>query len=189
MMKRIARLLATIALLTAAGAGVAQQRAVAAQSEIAFTSRQMGVPVEGHFRRFDADIAFDPRQPQAARVALRIDLASVALASAEAQAELAKPGWFDSRRTPIASFVSSVVRKLDANRYEVAGRLTIKGVTREIVVPVAVAASGAATSASGSFTLQRLAFGIGDGDWGDTSLVADEVLVRFRLLVEGVRLP
>lgn len=189
-MKRAARRLAALALLVAAGACPAQQqRLLAAPSEIVFTSRQMGVPVEGRFRRFDADIAFDPRRPQAAHVVLRIDLASAALASADAEAELAKPGWFDSRKTPIADFVASSVRPAGERRFDVAGRLTIKGVTREIVVPVTLAAAGAATAASGSFTLQRLAFRIGDGDWGDTSLVADDVQVRFRLVVEGLVAP
>ena len=188
-MKTLSQLLAVLALCGAACAVHADQRVLAAQSEIAFTSRQMGVPVDGRFRRFDADVAFDPRRPEAAHIALRIDLASVALASAEAEAELAKPGWFDSRRVPVASFTSSAVRPLGGNRFEVAGRLTIKGTTRELVVPVTLAASGAATAATGSFTLQRLAFGIGDGDWGDTSLVADAVQVRFRLLLAGVELP
>ncbi|MEO8122724.1 MAG: YceI family protein [Burkholderiales bacterium] len=191
-MNRLPTLLAALALFVATTAAHAQQHLLAAQSEIAFTSRQMGVPVEGHFRKFDADIAFDPRQPGAAHIALRIDLASVTLASSEAEAELAKPGWFDSRRTPIASFASSAVKPLGANRFEVAGKLTIKGVARDIVVPISLAAAGAAsaaTAATGSFTIKRLAFGIGDGDWGDTSLVADEVQVRFRLLLTGVASP
>ncbi len=191
-MNRLPHLLAALALFVATTATHAQQRLLAAQSEIAFTSRQMGVPVTGQFRKFEADIAFDPRQPDAAHIALRIDLASVTLASSDAEAELAKPGWFDSRRTPIASFASSAVKSLGANRFEVAGKLTIKGVARDIVVPVTLAAVGAAsaaTAATGSFTLKRLAFGIGDGDWGDTSLVADEVQVRFRLLLTGVASP
>ncbi len=149
----------------------------------------MGVPVVGRFRNFDADIAFDPRQPEAARIRIGIDLASVTLASSEAEAELAQPGWFDSRRTPRARFTSSAVKPLGGGRFEVAGKLTIKDVTREIVVPVALAASGTSTTASGTFVLKRLDFRIGDGDWGDTSLVADEVQVRFRLLLSGVATP
>ncbi len=78
----------------------AQQRLIAAQSEIAFTSKQMGVPVSGHFRSFDADVAFDPQRPEAARIRIGIDMASVTLASSEAEAELALPGWFDRRRKP-----------------------------------------------------------------------------------------
>ena len=42
------------------------------------------------------------------------------------------------------------------------------------------------TTASGSFVLKRLAFRIGDGDWKDTSMVADDVQVRFKLALTGV---
>ena len=167
----------------------AQQRLIAAQSEIAFTSKQMGVPVSGHFRSFDADVAFDPQRPEAARIRIGIDMASVTLASSEAEAELALPGWFDSRRRPRASFVSDTVKPLGGGRFEVSGKLTIKDATRTIVVPVTLAAAGGATAASGSFTLARLDFRIGDGEWGDTSLVANEVQVRFRLLLAGVAAP
>ena len=75
---------------------------------------------------------------------------------------------------------------LGPGRFEVAGQLAIKGVTRELLVPVQLRQAGAVSTASGSFTLKRLQFGIGDGDWNDPSLVADEVLVRFRLVLSGL---
>jgi len=176
-------------LIALAATAHAQQRLLPAQSEIAFTSRQMGVPVSGRFKTFDADVAFDPRQPEAAHIALRIDLASVSLPSAETEAELAKPGWFDSRRVPQASFVSSAVKAAGAGRFDVAGKLTLKGTSRDIVVPVTLVQAGGATTASGSFAIKRLDFRIGDGDWSDTSLVADEVQGKFKLALTGVAAP
>ncbi len=166
----------------------AQQRLLQSQSEIGFTSRQMGVPVAGRFRNFDADVAFDPRQLDVARIALRIELTSVTLASTETEAELAKPGWFDSRRFPQASFVSNSV-KATGGRFDVAGKLTLKGTSRDIVVPVTLTQAGGLTTANGSFAIRRLDFRIGDGDWSDTSLVADEVQVKFRLALTGVVAP
>jgi polyisoprenoid-binding protein YceI len=47
-----------------------------AQSEIVFTTKQMGVPVEGRFGKFSASIALDPRQPATGRVAFTIDTGS-----------------------------------------------------------------------------------------------------------------
>ncbi len=186
---KLAGILLCAALCAALPPAQAQQRLLADRSEIAFTSRQMGVPVSGHFSRFDADIAFDPHRAEAARIRIGIDMTSVTLASTDAEAELAQPGWFDSKRRPRAQFVSSAVKTLGGGRFEVAGRLTIKNATREIVVPVALAAAGGDTAATGSFTLKRLDFRIGDGEWGDTSLVADEVQVRFHLLLSGVAAP
>lgn len=167
----------------------AQQRLVPAQSEITFTSRQMGVPVQGRFRSFDAQVEFDPRQPDAAHVTLRIDLASTAIGTAETEAELAKPGWFDTRRFPQASFTSTTVKAAGPGRFEMAGKLALKGNTRELVVPVSLQRSGDITIASGSFPIRRLDYKIGDGDWSDPSLVADEVQVKFRLALSGVAAP
>ena len=164
----------------------AQAQLVAAQSEIAFTSRQMGVPVDGRFRRFDAQVAFDPKKPDTAKIALGIDLASASLGAAETEAELAKPDWFNTKAFPRATFQSSTVKPDGAGKLTVAGRLSIKGIGQDVVVPVTLAQSGATTTASGSFAIKRLDFKIGDGDWKDTSMVANDVQVRFKLVLTGV---
>ena len=114
----------------------AQAQLVAAQSEIAFTSRQMGVPVDGRFRRFDAQVAFDPKKPETAKIALGIDLASASLGAAETEAELAKPDWFNTKAFPRATFQSSTVKPDGAGKLTVAGRLSIKGISQDVVVPV-----------------------------------------------------
>jgi len=162
------------------------QQLVAAGSEIAFTSKQMGVPVDGKFRKFDAKVAFDPKKPEAASIGFTVDLASVSLDVAETEAEIAKPDWFDTKKFPQAVFQSTAVKAAGPGKYEVTGKLTIKGTVQIIVVPVALAQAGGTTTASGSFVLKRLAFRIGDGDWKDTSMVADDVQVRFKLALTGV---
>jgi len=175
-----------LALAAAAGPAFAQARVVPAQSEIAFTSKQMGVPVDGRFRKFDAQVAFDPKAPAAAKIGFTIDLASVALGAAEVETEVAKPDWFDTKAFPQASFQSSAVKAVGPGRFEVAGKLSIKGASRDLVVPVTLAQAGGNTTASGSFSIKRLDYRIGDGDWKDTSMVADDVQVRFKLVLTGV---
>jgi polyisoprenoid-binding protein YceI len=164
----------------------AQQKLLPAQSEISFTSKQMGVPVDGKFKRFDAQLAFDPKKPETAKIAMNIDLGSVALGTAETEAELAKPDWFAVKQFPQASFQSTTVKPLGGGKYDVAGKLNIKGVSHDIVVPVTLAQAGATTNASGAFTIKRLDFKIGEGDWKDTSMVANDVQVKFKLALTGV---
>jgi polyisoprenoid-binding protein YceI len=53
-------------------------------------------------------------------------------------------------------------------------------------VPVALAQAGGTTTASGAFVIKRLDFKIGDGDWKDTSMVANDVQVKFKLALTGV---
>jgi polyisoprenoid-binding protein YceI len=169
-----------------AQAGPAPAQLLPAQSELNFTSRQMGVPVDGKFKRFDASLNFDPRKPEVGRIGLTIDLASVALGGPEVEAELAKAAWFDSKKQAQASFQSSAIKAVGAGRFDVSGRLTIKGQTRDIVVPITLAQAGAVSTASGSFVIKRLEFKIGEGEWSDISVVANEVQVKFKLAFKGL---
>lgn len=164
----------------------AQQKLVAAQSEIAFTSKQMGVPVDGKFKKFDAQVAFDPKKPDAATIAFTIDIGSATLGSAETEAELVKPDWFNTKLFPQATFQSSSVKAIGPGKFDVAGKLVIKGASHDVVVPVALAQASGNTTASGSFVIKRLDFKIGDGDWKDTSMVANDVQVKFKLTLTGV---
>lgn len=157
-----------------------------AGSEIAFTTRQMGVPVEGKFGKFSAQVVLDPKKPEAGTVAFSIDTGSARFGSAELDAEVPKPTWLNVPKFPQASFQSTAIKAAGAGRFEVAGKLTIKGTTQNVVVPVQVAQAGAASTATGSFVIKRLAFKVGDGDWTDTSLLADDVQVRFKLLLTGL---
>lgn len=174
------------ALAFAAVPAFAQQKLVPAQSEIAFTSKQMGVPVDGKFKKFDAQVAFDPKKPEAAKIAFTIDIGSASLGSAETEAELVKAEWFNTKAFPQATFQSSAVKAAGPGKFTVTGKLSIKGSARDVVVPVTLAQAGAVTTASGAFTIKRLEFKIGEGDWKDTSMVADDVQVKFKLALNGV---
>jgi polyisoprenoid-binding protein YceI len=178
---------ATLAALSATVLPVcAQQALVPAQSEIAFTSKQMGVPVDGKFKKFVAQVAFDPKKPEAAKIGFTIDLASVSIGSSETEAEVAKPDWFNTKAFPQATFQSTSAKAMGPGKFEVAGKLAIKGASQDVVVPVTVTQAGSATTATGAFVIKRLDFKIGDGDWKDTSMVANEVQVKFKLALTGV---
>jgi polyisoprenoid-binding protein YceI len=187
---KLSRLLATGALgaatLLASMAALAQQKIDAARSEITFVSKQMGVPVEGRFRKFDAQVAFDPKKPATGKVAFTVDLASATLGSPETDAELPKPTWFNTARFPQATFQSVSIKATGPGRFDVAGKLTIKGSSQDVVVPVTLTPAGALASAAGSFVIKRLDYKIGDGDWADTSMVANDVQVKFKLALSGV---
>ena len=183
----ISRLLPVTALaLLAATPAFAQQKLVPAESSVGFVSRQMGVPVEGHFRKFDGQITFDPAKPEAARIHLAIDTGSATLGVKETDAELPKPAWFNVAKFPQATFDAKTVKSLGGGKYEVAGQLSIKGAAHDVVVPVQLTQSGAKTTAAGQFSLKRLAYKIGENEWADTSMVADDVQVKFKLVMTGV---
>lgn len=181
-LRRVAAGLFALALL--GGASAHAQGVIVDKSEIAFTLSQMGVKFDGRFRKWQADIAFQPKVPGASKAVLDVDLASIDLASGDSEAEAKGPLWFDTAKFPTAHFASTAIRDLGGNRYEIAGRLTLKGITHDCVVPIGVATDAAGNRvAQGSFSLKRLDYRIGEGEWADPQTVAPDVLVRIRIVL------
>lgn len=177
----------TVAFSAAALPAAAQQKLLSAQSSIAFEIKQMGVPVQGHFKQFDARISFDAAKLAASKVNFTVDMASATLGAPEIDSELPKPTWFNTPKFPQAQFTSSAFKALGGGKFEVAGKLAIKGQSRDVTVPLAMSQNGATTTtAIGVLPIKRLAFRIGEGDWADTSMVADDVQVRFKLALSGI---
>lgn len=159
---------------------------VPAQSEVLFVTKQMGVPVEGRFKKFDAQINLDPKHPESGSVAVSIDTASAFLGVPESDAEMPKAIWFNVAKFPQATFKSSAIKGLGNGKFEVAGKLDIKGTSRDLVVPVQITQSGANSTATGSFVIKRLDFKIGEAEWTDTTVVANDVTVKFKLALTGL---
>lgn len=178
--------LVTAILAAALAPAFAQQKLIPAQSELGFTAKQMGVAMQGSFKKFDAQISFDATKLATSRVAFTVDIASASMGSREVDSELPRATWFNIAKFPQAQFTSTAIKALGGAQYEVAGKLVIKGQSRDVTVPVSFAQSGAVTVASGVLPIKRLAFNIGDGDWADTSMVADEVQIRFKLSLSGI---
>lgn len=155
---------------------------LADKSTLTFTSRQMGVPVQGRFPKFTARIAFDPAKPETAKVEISVDLASTDAGSKDANDEVVGKQWFNVKIFPAATFTSSAVKSLGPGRFEVTGPLTIKGKAQPISAPFTYKLDGANGVFDGSFTLKRIDFAIGEGAWADLSTVANEVQVSFRVV-------
>jgi polyisoprenoid-binding protein YceI len=175
-------LVAGCAAALATGAG-AQAQIDAAKSTLVAVSRQMSVPVEGRFTKFDAQIAFDPAKPQAGTARVTVDTGSYDLGDASYNDSVRGPEWFDAKTYPHATFVSTAIAPTGPNQFRVNGKLTIKGHTEAVAVPVVVTQQGATQTFDGTLPVHRLAFNIGTGEWKDTSTVADEVLIKFHIVV------
>ncbi len=185
----VAASLAAAALLVAQPAiaqVAAQQKLNPAQSEVGFQFKQMGVPVDGKFTKFDAQVSFDAAKLATSKVNFTVDIASATLGDKATDAELPKATWFNTAKFPQATFASSSIKALGAGKFEVAGKLSIKGVAQDVVVPVTMTQAAAVTTAVGTFPMKRLTYKIGEGEWADTSMVADPVQVKFKLALTGI---
>ena len=154
-------------------------------STVTFFYKQMNVPMDGKFGKFSAQLAFDPAKLDKAQARIDIDVASIDTGSAEANEEVLGKLWFNTRTYPAASFVSSGIKALGGNRYQATGKLSIKGKTLDVATPVTFQSSGASGVFEGAFAIKRLDYAVGEGEWTDVSTVADDIQIKFHLVVNA----
>lgn len=161
---------------------LAAERAIdPAKSTITAVFTQIAVPVEAPFRRFSGRIDHDPAKPAEARATLVIDTASLDIGDDDYNAEVRKPEWFDSARFPQATFTAAGLKPVAGGAFEASGSLSLKGRTTALKVPMTVKTSAGASVYSGTVTISRKAYGIGDPTWDDT--VEDPVKIKFTITV------
>lgn len=179
-MKKIAITLALTSLISAAHA-VEYTQVQPEKSAVTFVYTQMGVAVDGKFKKFSSQLNFDPAKPAAAKATFDVELASVDTGAPEGDQEVAGKPWFNTKAFPTARFVSGSVKALGGNKYEVAGKLTIKGQTQDVVVPATFTPQGNTGVFDGGFTIRRADFTIGEGAWAKFDIVANDVQIKFRI--------
>ena len=183
-MTNVTRIFLASALAVVANVGQAiEYNAVQAdKSTITFTSKQMGVPVQGRFPKFTARVAFDPAKPEVAKVDISIDLAAIDAGSKDANDEVVGKQWFNVKMFPTATFTSSTVKTAGGGRYDVTGPLSIKGKASPVTASFGFKAEGINGVFDGGFILKRIDFAIGEGPWADLSTVANEIQVNFHVV-------
>lgn len=178
------RTLIATSILLIGGNAIAAQTIVPQKSQLNFAFKQMNTPVDGSFKNFTAKVNFDPSKPETAKAEIIVDLASIDVGGPDGNNEAKKKAWFDVATTPKATFTATSVKALGGGKFETKGKLTMKGLTRDVTGSMNTKAVGN-DLLEGSVPLLRLQYKIGDGVWADTGTVADEVTVKYKLLLTG----
>lgn len=152
------------------------------RSYLKATFTQFNVPVTGEFTQFSGQINFDPAKPASTTASLSVVTSSYDLGDEMYNQEVAGKDWFDSKKYPTAGFVLRAV-KFNSGVYQVEGQLTLRGVTKLVRFPARIQDKEDAYIFSGQAEIKRLDYGVGQGDWGDTALVEDEVQIDFNLVL------
>jgi len=155
------------------------------KSTLTFGYKQMGVPMDGHFKKFAVQMNFDPANLDVSKAQFDLDLGSIDVGSDEGNDEVVGKQWFNTKVFPRASFATSSIRSLGSNRYEISGPLTIKGRTKIVTAPATVTIQGKSASFDGSFVILRSDFNIGEGPWASFDTVANVVQIKFHLLASA----
>jgi polyisoprenoid-binding protein YceI len=158
-----------------------------AVSKVAFASSFDSTAFNGSFRRWDAAIRFDPANLAGSTVTATIDMASAATGEATRDQSLLEPDWFSAKAFPKATFTASSFKALGGGRYQAVGTLTMRGVTKPLTLPFSLVITGDTAKMTSSVGLNRLAFGVGQGDWKTTEVVPGTVTVNISLTAKRAK--
>ena len=168
-------------------AEVPSWRIVPKESEIAFTAKQNGADVRGTFKDFKGDIRFDPNQLDKSSVTLEITIDSMEGSSSDVLRTLLTADWFDAKKFPKAlftahSFVKDQSANAKPNSFQAMGQLQLRDKTAPVTLSFVLGTyTPEKAVATGSATLKRTAFGVGQGEWSSSAVVDDGVAISFKI--------
>lgn len=169
----------------AASQGATTAKAVPWQLEqggrLGFTASYSGEAIKGSFSRWDAAIKFDPADLPGSSIKVSIDLASVESGDSQRDDMLKSDSFFGVATSPNARFTSTSIRETGAGRYVADGSLSLHGKSRPIAVRFSLKIEGDRATASGTSSLKRLSFGVGQGEWSSADQIADAIAIDFSL--------
>jgi len=173
----------------AASAGPAASAATAAVphwvqaqgSTLTFTFDQAGAASKGSFKQFSTELAYDEKNPTAGSLNVKVQIASIDTQDQERNDMLATADLFDTQKFPTAQYSSGSFSRTAAGGLEAVGKLTLRGVTRDLRLPLKIVGTAAGLELSGATSIKRLDYGVGQGDWKSTEGVADEVKIQYKV--------
>ena len=157
-----------------------------AASRFTFSATLSGGEFQGTFGTYTADIVFDPADLAGSRFKVVVSTASARTGDAERDTALVGPEFFATSQWNSATWVADRFEGAGAGRWVAHGRLALRGVTRNQDVAFTFVEQPAAGRArlTGTALVRRLDYGIGQGDWQDTSVLANEVRLSFDLVLQ-----
>ena len=155
------------------------------RSSLKFTFKQDGADNQGRFRKYDVVLRFAEGNLPASKLDVTVQLDSLDTGDEQRDGEMKGVNGFNVAKFPEAKFHATRISLVSVGRYEAIGKLTIRNVTRDIRVPFSfrtVNEKGVAAGyMTGRTTINRLDYGVGQGEWKATDQVANEVTVTFAL--------
>ncbi len=152
------------------------------KSRISFTATQNNAPIKGEFKKFNGDIHFDPSKLNESHIKMSVDMNSVAGAFEELSSMLRTLDWFDTAKYPAGTFNSTEITKVDDKNFKIKGEMNVRDKKEPVTFDVILDENTPTQMRlHGTTNIKRTAFGVGQGDWADTTDVKDDVKVDFNL--------
>jgi polyisoprenoid-binding protein YceI len=182
---RLLALAASALIIAAAGAAAAAPPAWTVNkgaSRINFVSAFEGAGFVGQFDRWNAQIAFDPKDLAGSKAVVTVETGSAKTGDADRDESLPSGSWFASSKFPTATFTSTSFKSVGGDNYQVSGNLSLKGVSRPVVLPFTLKVTGKQAVADGVVNLDRGQFSVGDGQFKGGDSVPLNVQVKIHVV-------
>jgi polyisoprenoid-binding protein YceI len=148
---------------------------------LTFSFMQTGAENHGSFRQFATELTYDPKNPATGSLKVTVQTGSLETQDKDRNDLLAGADLFDVAKYPTAQYVATSFAKRADGQLEAVGKLTLRGVTKDLRVPLNLRMTGDACELSGEVTVRRLDFGVGQGDWQSTESVGNEVKLQYKV--------
>ncbi len=179
---RLYSTLAALALSTvAAFPSLAADYTQAPGSTLGFSGKYQGEAFNGTFPGFVTKFSFDPKQLSGAKLDVTIPLATATTRNSDYDGELRGTSFFNSKQFPQARYTATKFRSLGGNKYAADGSLSLRGVAKPVTLTFTWT-PGAKSVLAGSALVKRLDFGVGSGDWADTSVIPNDIKVTTKVI-------
>jgi polyisoprenoid-binding protein YceI len=171
---------------TTAIAGVPRYVQVPAGSSLAFEFSQAGAQSNGAFRQFATELAYDEKNLAASTLVVTVQVGSLDTQDEERDASLESAELFDAAKFPTATYSARSLDKTP-NGIVAVGKLTLRGVTKDLRVPLNIRSTPQGVELSGETTIKRLDYGVGQGDWASTEWVGDDVKLTYKVALSKAK--
>ena len=172
-----------LVLIVSAAPAFAADYVQAPGSSLAFGGTYQGEAFSGTFPGFSSTLSFDPAQLSTARLEVSIPLAAATTGNEDYDGELRGDAFFDAAKFPQARYTATKFRALGGNQYAADGTLTLRGASKPVTLTFTWT-PGAQPVLTGKATVKRLDFGVGGGDWADTSTIPNEVAISTKVVLK-----
>jgi polyisoprenoid-binding protein YceI len=161
------------------GGDAAHYTRAAGGGTLTFSFMQAGAENHGSFRQFTTELTYDDKNPTAGKLKVTVQTASLETQDKDRNDTLAGADLLDVEKHPTATYVATSFAKTAAGKLEAVGKLTLRGVTKDLRLPLAIRTTASGAELSGEVTLKRLDYGVGQGDWQSTEGVGNEVKLQY----------
>jgi len=166
---------------TGASASAAHFTQAPGTGSLTFSYLQAGAENHGSFGQFATALTYDEQNPTTGSLEVTVQTASLETQDKDRNDLLAGADLFDVKKYPTATYVANSFATSAGGKLEAVGKLTLRGVTRDLRIPLTIRSTANGAELSGEVTLKRLDYGVGQGEWQSTEGVGNEVKLQYKV--------